>query len=348
MSSPAFPGRLTPGDPELTDRQRAVFTALVTLHGRAAGPISSDHLASRAGLGLSAASVRITLSELESLGLLERSHASAGRRPSARGYEVFVRALVTPVPLPDWAEREIEERLGRSFADVERLLHEASRLLASLTRQLGLAVAAPLEQGVLIALDLEAIGARRALLTLEVDGGGVRSLVLELDTPLAARDLSEVEEVLRERLIDHPLGEVRRRLATDPALVRHAAARMVAHAAAQRWSRLPSTPLLAAGAGHMAVQPEFSRPDSLAPLLDVVEAGSPLDRWLVHGAPGRAEVRVGLTGGEALAACSLVHFALPGGLPGAVGVLGPLRMDYALALTVVEQVGLRVADRLPE
>ena len=120
MSQPAFPGRLNAGDPDLSERQSAVFAALVLLHGRSAREVSSERLALDSGLRLSSASIRIALGELESLGLLERSHSSSGRVPSARGYEFFVRALLEPAVLPSRVADEIDAVLTRSTGDVER------------------------------------------------------------------------------------------------------------------------------------------------------------------------------------------------------------------------------------
>lgn len=346
MSRPAVPGRLSAGDPELTGRQRAVFASLVEVHGREARPVGSERIAHDAGVRLSGASVRAALAELEGMGLLERAHSSSGRVPSARGWEFFVRALLEPAVLPAGLEHEIDERLSQSTRDVERLLHEASRLLASLTRQLGLALASSLDDERLAALDLEPLGDRRALLALRLAGHATRTLVLELDTPLERGALAAVEGVLRERLCGHALAEVRARLAGDPGLARHSATRIVARAAEAAWQRAVETPLLSAGTMHMAEQPEFARARALAPLLRALEAETPLNRLLVSGIQGQVAVRVGLDEDLPLAACSLVSFPLPGVLAGAVGVLGPLRMDYAFTLAVVDRVGTQVADLL--
>src|SRR5207247_1041093 len=154
MSEPAFPGRLRREDPDLNPRQRELFAAVVELHGASAQPVGSEALAHRAGIPLSSASIRTALAELESAGLLERSHPSAGRVPSPRGYEFFVRTLLTPAVLAPELVAQVEETLSHSARDVERLLHEASRVLSSLTHQLGLALAASLEQETLTGLDL--------------------------------------------------------------------------------------------------------------------------------------------------------------------------------------------------
>lgn len=345
MFTAAFPGHLSPGDPDLDDRQRAVFTALVELHGRAAGPVGSDRIARWGRLAVSPAGVRATLTELEELGLVERSRAGAARVPSPRGYEFYVRALLSPARLPDAVQALIDRQLTESERDVERMLHEASRVLATLTRQMGLALAFSLDDERLTSIDVEPLGERRALLVLGL-GGRSRSLVLDLESPLDAAALAQVARVLRERLIGRSLGEARERLAQDPELARHSAAWILARAATASWARPVETHLLSSGASHFAEQPEFANAQDLGPVLLAVETGDPLGRLMVSGAQGQVAVRIGLDGPVALAGCSLVSFPLPGAIAGAVGVLGPLRMDYGLTLAVVDRVGSRVADLL--
>src|SRR5262249_30390507 len=140
MSHPAFPGAVSREDPQLTDRQREVFIALVTLHGDSARPVGSEAIAQRAGIPLSPASIRNALAAVEGMGLLARTHASAGRVPSGSGYDFLVRHLLTPAALPVELVAQVDETLRRSSHDVERLLGEASRLLSELTHQLGLAL----------------------------------------------------------------------------------------------------------------------------------------------------------------------------------------------------------------
>jgi heat-inducible transcriptional repressor len=346
MSLPAFPGAVGRSDPDLTGRQRDVFIGLVTLYGDRARPVGSELLAQQARIPLSPASIRSALAELESLGLLARAHTSAGRVPSGTGYDYLVRHQLTPTELPAELLAQVDETLRHSARDVEHLLSEASRLLSELTRQLGLAQVMSLEHERLARLELEPLDARRVLMVLGLGGGAVRTVVLELDTPLEGRELEDVASVLRERLIGRELHEVRDRLANDPELVRSSAVRLVARAAAARWTPMGPTARFSAGAGHIAEQPEFAGRPQLGPLLRVVESGSPLDRLMVEGIEGHPAARVGLDEDAALSHCSLVSYPLPGGVRGAVGVLGPLRMDYARVFSVVDAVGRRVAELL--
>jgi heat-inducible transcriptional repressor len=345
MSEPAVPGRLSREDPDLTERQRGVFAALVELHGRTARPVGSEALAHEAGIPLSPASIRGALAELEALGLLEQPHASAGRVPTLRGWELYVRVMLTPARLPAAWVAEMDRVLLHSTRDIEHLLNDASRLLSLFTRELGLALAASLDEEPLSGLELTALDERRALLVLHLGARTVRTLVLELDNPLEAAELAEVAEVLRERLIGLPLAAVRQRLAGGE-LARGSAVRVAARSARGGWADPVSTPLYRAGIMHIARHPEFAHGDRLGSLLQVVESGAPLDRLMVACLEGQAMVRVGVDEDHALSSCSLVSYALPGEIWGAVGVLGPLRMDYARVLSVVDAVGARLAERL--
>jgi heat-inducible transcriptional repressor len=343
MSHPAFPGGLRGDDPDLSEHQRQVFLALVDVHARMARPVGSEAV-QEAGVSRSPASIRATLAELEGLGLVERAHASAGRVPTPAGYAFMVRSEVTPARLPEPVLREIEERLGRSRRDVEELLQMAARVLSDVTRQLGLAVAASLERERLASLELAPLTPQRTLLVLGLGAGAVRTLVLELPSPLGRDELEEVAAVLRERLLGRPLVEVRERLSMDPELARDGAVRIVAHAARASWSGALGGALFRYGTARIAAQPEFADSRRLGPLLRIVETGPPLDHLMTTAVEGCSAVRVAVDEDAALERLSLVSYTLPGAARAAVGILGPLRMDYAHALAVVDAVGSRVAE----
>lgn len=343
MSHIALPGRLSTDDPDLTERQREVLFALVREHRRSARPVSSECLVTTTAVRGSAAGVRSVLAELESLGLLARSHVSAGRVPSGAGYAFYVRQGITPQALPPEMLAELDERLNRSTADIEELLHEAARVLAGVSLQLGLALSCSLDEERLVQLELAGLTPDRALLVLSLAGGSVRTLKLELDSPLAADALHDVERMLRERLTGRTVREVRDRLRSDPELARDAAVHMVTRAFAEVWRDADGTTLFSAGAGRIASQPEFASGSQLGSLLQVIEDGPPLDRLMVGTVEGHAEVRLALDEVAALNGMSLISYPLPGAPGVAVGVLGPMRMDYARALAVVEAVGSRLA-----
>jgi heat-inducible transcriptional repressor len=345
MSEIAFPGGPRRDDPELSERQRHIFLSLLELHRRTSQPVGSDALSRVPGVPWSPAGIRTTLAELESLGMLHRGHASAGRLPTPAGYAFHVRRELEPAPLAASVLREVDERLRRASRDVEALLAEASRLLSELTFQMGLAVAAAFEQERLVHLELQPLGPRRALMALGLGGGVVHTVVLPLESELDEEALFEAAEALRSRLVGLTLGQVRMRLATDLELIDDATVRIVSRAATASWGHADGA-WFSAGAGEFATQPEFADRERLGSLLRVVESGPPLDRLMVDTVEGQAAVHVALDQDRALTGLSLVSFALPGRQRAGLGVLGPLRMDYARCLAVVDAVGARVADYL--
>jgi len=90
----------------------------------------------------------------------------------------------------------------------------------------------------------------------------------------------------------------------------------------------------------------LSKREFLQVLAVAAAAGAPLDRLMIAGIEGQVGVRIGVDEDRALCGCSLVSYVLPGSVRGAVGILGPLRMDYSYALAVVDTVGSRVAELL--
>ena len=183
-------------------------------------------------------------------------------------------------------------------------------------------------------------------MVLHLGAATVRTMVLELESPLTRDEIAGVSAELCERLIGLPLADVRERLASDPALVSGGAARCVVRAATERWAEPAPAALISAGMSHIADQPEFMNAARLGNILRMIEQGSPLDRMMAGTVEGQAAVRVGLDASQPLAACSLVTYALPDSPWGALGVLGPRRMDYARVLAVVDAVGHRVSDLL--
>ncbi len=346
MSQSAYPGAVRRDDPQLTERQRRVFLALLRVHLQTASPVASETLALQGDLRWSSAHIRGVLGELESLGMVQRAHASAARVPSAGGYAHYVRSELTPQPAGADLVDRIDENLRRSAHDVEQLLHEASRLLSTLTSQMGLAVTWSLDVERLMNLEINPVDARRLLLVLRLGTGTARTLMVPLESPLSPAALEDVASVLRERLMGRHLSEVLDRLERDPELVRDSAVRMVARSVLASWKGPRATSLYSAGAGHIAGQPEFAGNQQLGPLLSLVDQGPPLDRLMVDSVENQLAVRVGLDEDQALQGMSLVSFVLPGTWPGAVGVLGPLRMDYARVMAVVDAVGSRVAHYL--
>ena len=344
-TAPPRPRRLA----DLTPRQRQVLELLVRQYLASARPVGSQALAVEGRWAWAPATLRQTMLELEELGLLEQPHAAAGRVPSDRGYRLFVDGLDGPSPLTESEREAVEQALTQSARDVEHLLQQASHLLADLARELGFAVRPTLEARRLSDIQLMYLSERRALLVLTVEEGIVRSATLDVPAALTRAELERIARLLRERLLGCSLSEVRRRLADDQALVRDAAAALVALACVDALAEAARPGLFVGGAAHVARHPEFREAGRLTPVLELLDRAEPW-RELV---PGERDGESGLTvsiGREnarpELAHLSLVSYRLGGPVGASIGLLGPRRMDYGRAMGLVDFVGRRLSSLL--
>ena len=340
---PPLPRRLA----DLTPRQRRVLELLVGHYLASARPVPSQALAVEGRWAWAPATLRQTMLELEELGLLEQPHAAAGRVPSDRGYRLFVDGLDRGTGLGD-AEREaIDRALAQSARDVERLLAEASRVLAELAREVGFAVHRAPEDGRIAGLELVRVGERRVLLVLEVEGSGVRSSTLEVGNDISRAEADRVGALLRDRLLGRTLAEARRRLAEDDALVRDAAAALVAQACLDALHHRARPGVYIGGAAHVARHPEFREPARLAPVLALLDRPEPWGDLVPGGAASGLAITIGRENPRPdLAHLSLVSYRLEGPVHASIGLLGPRRMDYVRAMGLVEFVGRRLTSLL--
>src|SRR5437764_2809300 len=186
---------------ELSRRERRVLEAVIQTYVQPAEPAGSRTLSRRFGLGVSPATIRNTMSDLEDKGFLFHPHTSAGRIPTNKAYRAYVDALMGTHPEVPSAERErLAEALSASDSPIETILRRAAQSLGVLTQELGVAMGPRLDASVLRRLELVRVGGDRLLLVLTLDAGVVRTVFVEVRGTLADVAVHEVSRVLNERL----------------------------------------------------------------------------------------------------------------------------------------------------
>ena len=196
---------------ELTPRERRVLEAVIKSYVQTAEPAGSRVLSRGFGLGVSPATIRNTMSDLEEKGFLRHPHTSAGRIPTDKAYRSYVDSLLNrPATTIVVAERDrLHADIAASNSTIETILRRAAQSLGVLTQELGVALGPRLDASVLRSLDLVRVGGDRLLLVLTLDGGVVRTVFVEVHGTVADNAVSEVTRVLNERLSGHTLRELR-------------------------------------------------------------------------------------------------------------------------------------------
>jgi heat-inducible transcriptional repressor len=330
---------------ELSDRERRVLEAVIQSYVETAEPAGSRTLSRRFGLGVSAATIRNTMSDLEEKGYLFHPHTSAGRVPTDKAYRTYVDGLMRVRPLASAAQAKIAEEL-RSGGTIELILQRAAQTLGVLTQELGVALGPSLEQTVLQRLDLVRVSSDKLVLVMTLRGGAVRTVFVEVRGEIAETALAEVTHVLNERLAGLTIAQIKGSLALRLRdAVRSNEAGNVLNIFLEEGEQLFEA-AIAQGAGEvvlspasmLAEQPEFARLDEMRRLMELTETRQRLAAVLRERAvtPG-ITITIGAEHGDPLLGKLTVVTAeyRAGDLSGVIGVIGPTRMPYEKVVSVV-------------
>jgi heat-inducible transcriptional repressor len=343
---------------QLNRRERRVLEAVIRSYVETAEPAGSRTLSRRFGLGVSPATIRNTMSDLEDKGFLFHPHTSAGRVPTNKAYRAYVDSLLSLPPLQaSETERLIEELTGANASPIEMVLRRAAQTLGVLTQELGVALGPRLDHSTLRRLELVRVSSERMLMVLALDGGLVRTVFVEVPVDIADTALGAVTAVLNERLGGLSLGQIRGSLPErlrDTGADRSAAELL--NIFVQEGDQLFETalpiaeqPVLFGSTSALTEQPEFSAADRLRRLLELTEAPHALGETMrkrVH-APG-----ISITIGAEHDDPRLEDFTVVtaeyhvGPLAGVIGVIGPTRMPYDKVIALVSHTSRLLSDLL--
>jgi heat-inducible transcriptional repressor len=336
---------------DLSRRAQKILHAVVTEYLQGGDAVGSRTVTRRHDLGLSAATVRNVMADLEELGLLEQRHTSAGRVPTASGLRFFIDSLLKVRGLTPREKDEIRERVVAPSP--EEVVHRASRLLSDLTHHAAVIVApdpahqrldriefVPLRDGKLIAVLMTTDGRiENRLVVDDVEAGRLERIHNYLNQLFSGMTLEEVRDrVVRE------LGDDKNRY--DEAI---ATALRLGHAV---FVEPPGRPaVVIAGQAHL-VDDTSGQPDRIRELLRALEDKETLIRLLdrTRGAEGIQVFLGAETAMQALQGSSVVAMSYgPEEQPiGALAVIGPMRMNYGKVMSVVDFTADTVSQLLAE
>lgn len=334
----------------LTDREKQVLANLIDHYISTAGPVGSRAIANRFRMGLSSATIRNTLQDLEELGLVEQPHTSAGRIPTDRGYRVYVDSLLKPELLSEDEKHIIWQRIVRDGRGIKEILGQTARVLSDITQELGLTIAPRFEVGVLKDLRLIPVAEGRLMVVVVVESGLARSLILEVESSLADESVREVEIVLNERLRGLSLSEIRDTISARLVDVSGQARliKIVIDSKDRIWSEDRADDIVFAGIDHLAAKPEFADRDRFKAMLKVVEEGRVLAEFLKQVQDEGLVITIGREHAiNEITNCSLVTATYKvGNISGSVGIIGPTRLPYSKAVSIVEYAARSITDLL--
>lgn len=339
---------------QLSERELRVLEAVVQTYIETAEPTGSQTVARKFGLGVSPATIRSTMSELEEKGYLFHPHTSAGRIPTDRAYRVYVDAIMRLSPPSHQEQNTLRAELVGTRSAVEEILRRAAQVLGVLTQELGMAVAPALDQMVMERLELVQVSSDRLLLVFNLRSGVVRTIFVEVSGLLPQSSVHQVAGILNQRLSGLTLQEIR---ATLPERLRDASGNpegrellniFIAEGDGIFDLTNEEGGVVLGSAQMLAEQPEFASNVRMRDLLRLTEGRDLLKQALQNRRQRGLSITIGSENPDArLSDFTLVTSSYEAGsLKGVIGVMGPTRMPYDKIIGLVEHTSRLVEGLL--
>ena len=331
----------------MASRQLEILKAIVDEYVATEEPVGSKTIASRAGLGISPATIRNEMAVLEDAGLITQPHTSAGRIPTNKGYRVFVDQLDQIKPLSN-AERKAIENFLDGASDLDDVISRTVRLLAQVTKQVAVVQYPSLIKAKVRHIELVLLNPNRVMIVLITDTGRVEQRMVELPFDINESALSDLHNKLNLAIATQSLANVATKLdslastyrGSDKSNVIVIIATLIEMAIEH-----PEEKVVLAGTSNLA-RANQDLSSSIHPILEALEEQVVLLR-LLSGTDSSVRVQIGDEQSEkSLRKTSLVSVGYAN--IGALGILGPTRMDYAASITAVNAVANYVGRFLTE
>ncbi len=331
----------------VSERERDILCELVELYLADGEPVASATLARASRTGLSSASLRNVMADLERHGFLLQPHTSAGRIPSDLGFRLYIDRLLQRVALPHRDERRLRAMLSPG-GPLDEVLAQASRVLADITAEVGMAVAPATQQATVQAIHFLRVAAERVLAVVVTAGGLVDSRLLAVERDFAPAELERISNYCTGSFTGLTLQEIRSRLFALMLEERAEADELLAGVVALGRRAVAVEPVTSGevfveGASRLLERAAPGQLDAVRRLLaaladkaallallnDFVEASGPL---VLFGS------EFTLMGGSDLGLI-VSSFQRRSGEQGLIGVVGLKRMDYHRIIPIVNYIG---------
>ncbi len=340
----------------LTERERTVLRYLVHDFIETASPVGSRYISKRheSDLGLSSASIRNVMSDLEERGYLHHPHTSAGRVPTDLGYRFYLDALVRMESVPPTEQQAIRDNMAAA-GEADELLKETSKLMGKISRQLSIVTPPHLNTGTFEKLELIQIVPNRIMVIISITSGLIKTIMMEVGAEIPRERLDEIARFLNERLSGLTFQAIRESFRERVKDAQHedtGLIRLFIDSVDKLFLPGRSEKIHIGGAEKIIEQPEFVNPADFRGVIELIN-----DEEIIIHVLERHDTKprqVTVTIGEENADQKLAPYAVitstytVGDVTGSVGLIGPKRMPYERVIPLVDYVATAISTMFTE
>jgi len=340
---------------ELNEREKSILRFIIQQFILTASPVGSRNIAKQYALGISPATVRNIMADLEESGFIDHPHTSAGRIPTDKGYRFYVDSLMNIQSIDNNERNFINKEFENKIEEKEDLLKITSNVLSRITHQLACVTYPKLESGTLEKLQIISLSSTRILVVISIKGGLIKTITLEFASEIRDSQIISVQNLLNERLAGLSFKEIRRTFSerfNDVQEDEKAIIRLFLDSADKVFKDVRnSDSIYITGAKNVIQQPEFEDPERFQGVIELIEDKD----IIVHILDKSEEVNsndVYISIGKENEDQKLIDYSLItkeykiGDVSGHLGIIGPKRMEYSKVIAIVDYVAKMLTETL--
>jgi heat-inducible transcriptional repressor len=335
---------------ELSERKKQILKAVVDTYIEKCEPVGSKYLVDCYNLDLSPATIRNTMNELEHLGLLEQPYTSAGRIPSSLGYRVYVDSLMQSYRLTSKEIKEINENLNLKISRLDKIIEQAGKLISAFTSLMSVSMTPKSNSVSILKIDTVYFDFNNFLLVILTSVNIVKTKHIYSKTDIGSDVLEHLKKVLNKNLADRDINTVSLPLILSMETMMGNYASIISpilKVIYEAISELNEAQIYIDGAANLFTMPEYHDVEKVKSLVNLIDNKEELLRIFSQSAEDKLSIYIGeensiTSGGDS--SFIFKTFSLGDKFLGAIGVLGPKRMDYSRVIAKLEYFSINMAD----
>lgn len=332
----------------LTQRQEHILLAIVMDYVATAEPVGSRTISKKYDLGLSPATIRNDMSDLEELGLLRQPHSSAGRVPSDLGYRKFVDYLMQKTELLDEEKQVIKTIQNSNIGNLEQIIEQSARILSALSNTVAIIQFPESNKDFVKHFKILPINDMTFVIVIVSTTGKVHDYLVKLDNPVEERFFNQISEYFNNEIVGTPVSQLQRKLSDlVTGNIEYDNILRSIYRSIKENLNYDKSKICVTGTSNLLKEPEFLQNERAHSLVNFFEGQGRLkefsDVFMEIGATFH-EKPIILIGHEIsisqLQNCSLIvgSYNVGDAITGAIGLLGPTRMQYGKSVAALEEM----------
>lgn len=336
----------------LNERKERVLEAIVEDYIMTAEPVSSRAIARKYQLGVSPATIRNEMADLEEMGLIEQPHTSAGRIPSQQGYRYYVDRLMRKSCLTAREETLFRALFAQQAWELAMITQKTIKLVTQLTDYLAFLSGPQLAHAALQRIQFIPLAPEKALLVIVAETGWVESKIVDLPVGVSSGELERITQVFNAYFRGMNFAQITRTVLQsvyDELSRQRQIIDLTLEIIESVLNRESGEGLYVGGARNILKQPEYRDIRNVRQLLDLVEEESIFRTLLTETEPTGINVKIGKENKYSEVqnySVITAAYTLGGNVVGAFGLMGPMRMNYARAIAIVEYITQTLSELL--